>query len=118
MDENEDEDETALYHREWLNLPGFYAGAYVIAEVHRCRDRRGEPSLSGTLTIADCSRVVTLDFDAWDAEDVRNATHKLRMLGGAMGAFAAALTDGFDWLARARSCSQQVALPFDEPVRT
>ena len=58
-----------FYSRRFLNKRRYHGGAYIIAEVTTTtnKDKDGEwTSLDGRLTISDCSRVVTLDFDYWE----------------------------------------------------
>ena len=89
--------------RWFLNLPGFHAGAYVVAYVEDtsdCGPRRDaycadddctqcpanfEPRM--TLEIADCYKRVNLDFDV-DSEEARaNSLHKLDTLLAALSVF-------------------------------
>jgi hypothetical protein len=89
--------------RWFLNLPGFHAGAYVVAYVEDTSDcglRRDpycddddctccpanfEPRM--TLEIADCYKRVNLDFDV-DSEEARaNSLHKLDTLLAALSVF-------------------------------
>lgn len=72
-----------FYRRRFLNLRGHHAGAYVIAEV---RLYRRSPSgiarseVDAGLTIADCNRIASLDFNGYDDASVSNALHKARLL--------------------------------------
>lgn len=72
-----------FYRRTFLNRRGHHAGAYALA------DFTVEPGftadddakrVSARLSIADCGRVVTLDFDADTPAEARNALHKARLL--------------------------------------
>ncbi len=52
------------YTRRFLNKRGFYAGGYVLAVVEdtsRRTEERVWPTLE--LTVADCGRQISLDFD-------------------------------------------------------
>jgi len=70
-----------MYRRRFLNRPGHHAGAYAIAEVNVYAGRKkGNPYVSASLAIADCSRVVELDFYADDDASAANALHKARLL--------------------------------------
>ena len=81
-----------FYRRTFLNLPRQHAGAYVIASVERedPDDREAEPYVEATLTIADCNRVVDLDFDS-GCSSRANALHKARLLRDVVTEFTAAL---------------------------
>ena len=82
--------------RWFLNLPGFHAGAYVVAYVEDtselwpparpvlhdddCTDCPANFEPRMTLEIADCYKRVNLDFDV-DSEEARaNSLHKLDTL--------------------------------------
>jgi len=70
-----------LYRRRFLNRPGHHAGAYAIAQVRVYAGRKKRKGyVSATLAIADCSRVVELDFYAGDESGAANALHKARLL--------------------------------------
>lgn len=86
------------YFRDFLNTPGHHAGAYVLAsvDVDDAADGPLSPSLDARLTLADCGRIVTLDFDCYDADGVDNALHKARLLRRAVGEFVAALEEHAD----------------------
>ena len=98
--------------RWFLNLPGFHAGAYVVAYVEDTEDcglRRDpychdddcaccpanfEPRM--TLEIADCYKRVNLEFDA-DSEEARaNSLHKLDILITALRVFRKGLEEEFE----------------------
>ena len=70
-----------MYRRRFLNRPGHHAGAYAIADVkvHAGR-KKGSAHVSASLAIADCNRVVELDFYAVDESSAANALHKARLL--------------------------------------
>lgn len=70
-----------MYRHRFLNRPGHHAGAYTIAEVRvyaALKNRKGH--VGASLVIADCSRVVELDFYAADEPSAINALHKARLL--------------------------------------
>ena len=71
---------TAFYRRRFLNRPRHHLGAHVIAEVVVERPRGGRPGVTATLHLADCSRCVTIDLDAYDRRDAANALHKIATL--------------------------------------
>mgnify|MGYP000847468529 FL=1 len=83
-----------FYRRRFLNRRGHHGGAFVLADVHAERYlSAGHPvhDISAFITIADCSRVATLDFDIHTAEDARNALHKARLLREVVSDFVASL---------------------------
>ena len=84
-----------FYRRRFLNQRGHHAGAYLLASCGLDVFRRSgsEPSYSvdAELTVADCGRIVTLDFSAHSEASARNALHKSRQLRDALVDFTAAL---------------------------
>lgn len=83
-----------FYRRRFLNRRGHHGGAFVLADVHPERyvsQGQAFHDVSAFITIADCSRVVTFDFDVHTAEDVRNALHKARLLRQVVDEFVCAL---------------------------
>lgn len=83
-----------FYRRRFLNRRGHHAGAYVIADVridHWPRGTDTREMIDAALTIADCSRVATLDFSANDPSELSNALSKARALLKVMTEFTAAL---------------------------
>jgi hypothetical protein len=82
--------------RKFLNRPGHYAGAYVIAEVPdtaSCRsvDCDHRSCFWPVLRISDCSRSIDLDFEVATAAERRNSLYKLDVLIGTLIEFRAAL---------------------------
>lgn len=81
--------------RHFLNLPGFHAGASVVAYVEdtsdrqpRCDqkwDRNPQPRL--ILDISDCSNRISLEFEIDDALARMNSFHKIDTLIGALKEF-------------------------------
>lgn len=70
-----------LYLRRFLNRPGHHAGAYVIAQVDVHAGRKGHKGhVDAALTIADCRRVVELEFSAYGEAEAENALRKARLL--------------------------------------
>jgi len=76
------------FRREFLNREGWYLGAHVLATV-------GEDGNYGRVNIADCDRVVRLEFDGEDREQLRNSLHKLDVLIETFTAVRQQLTDGY-----------------------
>lgn len=68
------------YRRDWLNKK--QGTAFVESTAHEYyptpKNRPGH--VSASLTIADCSRQIHLDFDAFDKEDVDERIYKIWML--------------------------------------
>ena len=84
-----------FYRRRFLNRRGYHAGAYVLADISLARSSdRQRVWLNADLTVADCGRIVTLDFDITGHRDVANALHKARLLRDVIVAFTDALEDG------------------------
>jgi hypothetical protein len=86
-----------FYRRTFLNRRGHHAGAHVIAEIRESYER-GARVVDADLTIADCQRVVCLDFyvDGNDgAAARRNAVHKARVLRDVVVAFTAVLEEAW-----------------------
>lgn len=79
-----------FYRRRFLNRRGHHAGAYVLAEceIETWKDQVG---LEAFVTIADCSRVVTLDLGGGTASEIRNALFKARTLRDTLVDMTAAL---------------------------
>ncbi len=82
--------------RRFLNRPGHHAGAYVHAVVGDSStcvepDCTHDWCVDVDLTIADCSRIVSLDFEIGTAAERRNSLHKVDTLIDALGQFREAL---------------------------
>lgn len=86
-----------FYRRRFLNRRGFHAGAYVIADykvdAHSYSDGPVEHSVEAVMTIADCGRIVRLDFSADTEAQVSNALFKARLLREVVNDFTAAVED-------------------------
>ena len=78
--------------REFLNLPGFHGGAYVLAYVEDTRFREaseddpadpwpsGPPAARMILEIADCSDRISLEFDIYSEARRENSLYKITTL--------------------------------------
>ena len=70
--------------RKFLNRPGYHAGAYVLAEVEDStkhdKGKHGWPYVHVDLTLADCNRVVSFDFDLSSARQRANSLNKIDIL--------------------------------------
>lgn len=80
-----------FYVRKFLNRPRQQTGAHVIGYIglETLYKAKG-PTIEGNLDIADCRRVVSLDFSGWTKKEARNSLHKVRLLAKIMNEFAAA----------------------------
>lgn len=90
--------------RKFLNKPGYHAGAYVLAEVedstkHK-KGKHGWPYVHVDLTLADCSRVVSFDFNLSSARDRANSLHKIDLLVDSLIQFRDALQAEADLAAK------------------
>lgn len=81
------------YNREFLNRPAFEGGGHILAQV----PTRQENYRSGaTVTIADCSDSITLDFYIGTEGSVENTLHKLDTLIGTLQDFREAVKKTID----------------------
>ena len=78
------DDKPAFYSRKFLNKEGFESHAHIIFQVDKVDLRKTKYSDglhgAGSLSIADCSRHITLDLGWWSQEDADNSLHKLDTL--------------------------------------
>ena len=99
--------------RKFLNRPGFHAGAYVLAEVEDSRKHKkgkhGWPYVHVDLTLADCSRVVSFDFDLSSAKQRANSLHKIDALVDSLTQFRDALRAEADLVAERSRGQKRVA---------
>ena len=79
-----------FYRRRFLNRPRHHAGAYVLADCSIESYRNG-PEISADLTIGDCGRIVSLNFNGWDKSSTSNALSKARALRTVVDEFCDAL---------------------------
>jgi hypothetical protein len=89
--------------REFLNLPGFHEGAYVMAYVEDTSERGPEryepggdhynPHPRMILEIADCANRISLDFDISSTHRRQNSFHKVQTLIDALEAFKAGMAE-------------------------
>ncbi|WP_125778441.1 hypothetical protein [Antribacter gilvus] len=87
-----------FYRRAFLNKRGFYAGAYVHADIEVGDGFAGESPkrVDAFLTVADCGRTAQLDFTAGDRAFARNALFKARRLQKVVDEFVEALERAID----------------------
>jgi hypothetical protein len=89
--------------REFLNLPGFHEGAYVMAYVEDTSEREREhceyggnlynPHPRMLLQIADCESHISLEFDISSPQRRMNSFHKIQTLIDALEAFKAGMAE-------------------------
>jgi hypothetical protein len=82
-------DRRLFYRRTFLNRRGFNAGAYLIAEVE-LRPGRDGTDVHASFDVADCNRLVSLDFYVSSHDGPReraNVVHKARLLRDTLIAF-------------------------------
>lgn len=81
--------------RRFLNVLGYNAGAYILAVVEdssrHVRGKHGWPYSEIDLTLADCGRVVTFDFDLTTPGTRRNSLRKINVMIETLTAFQEAL---------------------------
>ena len=89
-----------LDERVFLNYPGFYGRAFVLAYVEDTSEREFEKPWGGRrvpptprtiLEIADCENRINLEFDVTSAAQRQNSLHKLDTLMAALLPFREAL---------------------------
>jgi hypothetical protein len=107
---------TRVCVREFLNLPGFNAGAYVLAEVQDTSRREPEEDNNGwrnyspslTLEISDCSRRIGLEFDVCSERELENSLHKVDTLIDALWRFRQGLKEEAALYAKRRDLIRQL----------
>lgn len=85
-----------LYRRRFLNRPRHHTGAHVIARVDLVQYKKGAPYVDGSLRLADCYRVIELDFEIRTKTDAKNALHKAKLLRNLLEEFTEALEDAIE----------------------
>lgn len=68
------------YRRDWLNKKKGTAFVESHTSDHFPTNKKISGHVSASLTIADCSRTISLDFDCFDKEDVDERLHKIAVL--------------------------------------
>lgn len=91
-----------FYRRRFLNRRGHHAGAFVLAECKIVTYRK-RPELDAAVTIADCSRLVTLDLGGETTSEISNALFKARTLRDTLVDLTATLEQMADDVLDARS---------------
>lgn len=86
----------AFYRRQFLNNEEQGGTAFVEGSVDFVRGKPEHKSLDAGLKIADCDRVVTLQFGIWSEEDATNIRQKINKFRRTVDAFATALIAQID----------------------
>lgn len=84
-------DKTLYRTRKFLNKVGHHTGAYILAEINRWestyrskknKDKPVIPTVSQdySITIADCSRIINLEFSSGTKRSYENSVNKLNIL--------------------------------------
>lgn len=91
-----------FYRRRFLNRRGHHAGAFVLAEC-KTESWQNGTGVDAFITIADCSRVVTLDLSGATVSEINNAIYKARCMRDTLVDLTAALERTADEVRAARS---------------
>ena len=81
------------YRRDWLNKKKGTAFIESTSATYFPKKKNVPGHVSASLTIADCSRLINLDFDAFDKEDVDERVAKLDMIRTHLDALRDALLE-------------------------
>jgi hypothetical protein len=83
--------------RRFLNVLGYSAGAYILATVEDSSKHQDDedrwPYVDIDLTLADCGRVVSFDFDLGSRGSRRNSLRKIDIMIDTLTAFREALKE-------------------------
>lgn len=112
--------------REFLNLPGFHEGAYIVTYVEDTTERgleRSEhtgnqysPHPRMLVEIADCDSRISLEFDISSPHHRMNSFHKIQTLIDAFEAFKAGMAEESTlYKRRERELSEVGRAPGTEP---
>lgn len=88
------------FRRAFLNREGWYLGAHVLATV-------GSEGNYARVNIADCDRVIRLEFSGEDAQELRNSLHKLDLLLTTLTEVRGELTSGYAAVQEAKAESKR-----------
>ncbi len=78
-----------MYRRQFLNRRGQHSGAHAIAIVEVVHNpKKDRTHVEGSLRLADCYRVIELDFRVFDLADAKNSLHKAKLLRELIGDFS------------------------------
>jgi hypothetical protein len=82
----------AYYRRQFLNNEEHGGIAFVEASISNPSTSEHNPGhFDATFRVADCSRMVDLDFGCWDKDDVPRLRQKIALLRRTIVAFEAVL---------------------------
>lgn len=91
----------AHFQRQFLNTEEYGGSAHIEARVGEVEvGRDGDKHVDAQFSVADCNRIVDLDFSIYGAEAAENARVKLRRLVRSVNAFAKAMTAALDEIDR------------------
>lgn len=82
-----------FYIRKFFNRPGYHSTGFIYGYVAKTTNRRSY--LDATLTLGDCSRQITLDFDH-DKRGRKNTMYKLDTIIEALTKFKEALLTEYE----------------------
>lgn len=86
-----------MYRRRFLNRRRQHSGAHVIATIEVVQNtKKGRSYVDGSLRLADCYRVVELDFSVNDPADAKNALHKAKLLRDLLDDFTGTLENAIE----------------------
>lgn len=80
----------AFYTRAFINRKNHHSIAFVYARIHKA-EKDARHHSGGHLDVGDCSRSISLSFDMYDPEEIRNSLHKIDKLHAAVSGFRTAL---------------------------
>lgn len=88
-----------FYRRRFLNRRGHHAGAFVLAEC-KIEKHAKRSEIDAYVTIADCSRQVTIDLSGASKAEISNALRKAELLRDTFADIARAIEQQADELRR------------------
>lgn len=92
-------DTTVFKRRQFLNTEGEGGAAYIKAHVNEMQTYPdGGGNVDAEFVIADCNRIVSLDFGAYGKDATSNIRQKITKFRRAVVAFEAALLAQLDLL--------------------
>ena len=95
----------AYARRRWLNAASEGGTAFINASIEEISKERTHAYVSGTIDIADCSRIVSLEFYDDDGE-LTHAMKKLDTLMIALGEFRGKLQDAAEAMKRSKAAGE------------
>jgi len=84
------------YKRQFLNSEDYGGSAIIEANVHEVYSSGEYINVDAEFSIADCGRMITLDFSVSNEESRENALLKIRRLKSAVNEFEVALRGQLD----------------------